>query len=288
MKHKSILTILLLIFIGINSNAKNNLKIITYNIWNGFDWGKNLEKQTKFVNWVKEQCPDVLAMQELCAFTEEKLQKLAKQWGHNYVAIAKEGGYPVGISSKYPIVVKEKIIKGMHHGALHCKIKEIDFFVIHFSPFDCVKRLQEVRIVESKMKALDKFVMLGDFNSLSPFDYSVHKKNGTINNYGNPMTNKNLVHGNLDYSAISRVLSIPMYDACVKSWNPISGGTCPTVACFEGKYHKQSEILERQERIDFVFLSKSLYPKLRKARIIHSDFTNYLSDHYPVEVELGE
>ena len=101
-----------------SSNAQENVKalerhwkpnvekiqIISYNIFNGFDWRKDTERQERFIKWVINKDPEVLAMQELCGFTQESLSELAKEWGHMYAVIVKEGGYPVGLTSKKPII----------------------------------------------------------------------------------------------------------------------------------------------------------------------------------------
>ena len=119
------------------------LTIISYNIWNGFDWGKDAIRKEKVIEWVKLQDPNVVALQELCGYTREKLLEDAKAWGHAHAEILKTSGYPVGITSSQPIVVKERILENMHHGAMHCQIGDIDFMVVHFSPFSYKKRHED-------------------------------------------------------------------------------------------------------------------------------------------------
>ena len=63
--------------------------MISYNIWNGFDWGKDVERKTNFIDWVNVQKPDVFALQELCGYTQEMLLEDAKKWGHNYAELLK-------------------------------------------------------------------------------------------------------------------------------------------------------------------------------------------------------
>lgn len=264
-------------------DAQKDFKIITYNIWNGFDWGKNSGKENRFVNWVKKQNCDVIALQELCSFTQSKLQSLAKKWGHNYALILKESGYPVGITSKYPIKLKGKILKNMHHGAMHCEIKGIDFFVVHLSPFDCQKRLAELNNLESTITDVKHSVVLGDFNSLSPLDFRLHQKNNALSQYNKIDINKNLFNKKIDYAVISKMMSIPMYDACINFIESEDVGSYPSIELYKGQKLSVEEIKLKQSRIDYIFLSKELFPKLKSARVIHSDFTNSLSDHYPVE-----
>lgn len=39
----------------ISQESETTLKVMTYNIWNGFDWGKDTERRENLVNWVKSQ-----------------------------------------------------------------------------------------------------------------------------------------------------------------------------------------------------------------------------------------
>lgn len=45
------------------------IRVISYNIFNGFDWGKDEDHIERFVSWIRSQDPEILAMQELCGFT---------------------------------------------------------------------------------------------------------------------------------------------------------------------------------------------------------------------------
>ena len=111
-----------------SQEGTTKLKVITYNIWNGFEWGEDSIRHKKAINWIKSQDPDVMALQELNGYTKDKLLLDAREWGHSFAEILKTTGYPVGITSNKPIVVKEKILGNMHHGALHCQTWGIDFF----------------------------------------------------------------------------------------------------------------------------------------------------------------
>ena len=84
MKVLFIVPILLFSFFGKLPAQHQNLKVISYNIWNGFDWGKDSEREEAMVGWLKAQDADVIGFQELNAFTPEKLAQLALQWGHPY------------------------------------------------------------------------------------------------------------------------------------------------------------------------------------------------------------
>ena len=83
----------------------------------------------ELTSWINSKEPDIVALQELCGYTEQKLLEDAKKWGHKYAIILKTGGYPVGLTSSKPIVLKEKVMDDLWHGMLHCKTWGIDIFV---------------------------------------------------------------------------------------------------------------------------------------------------------------
>ena len=78
--------------LGSNKPASENLNVMSYNIWNGFDWGKDTLRKKNCIRWIKDKNPDVLALQELTGYDEEKLKADAEKWGHNYVKILKKDG----------------------------------------------------------------------------------------------------------------------------------------------------------------------------------------------------
>ena len=65
------------------------IKLLTYNIWNGYDWGKDSVRRSQVQQWIHEQKADVIALQELCNYTSEKLAEDAKSWGHEYSVLLK-------------------------------------------------------------------------------------------------------------------------------------------------------------------------------------------------------
>jgi exodeoxyribonuclease-3 len=214
------------------------LKVISYNIWNGFDWGKDTDRKANFIDWVNTQKPDVFALQELCGYTQEKLLEDAKKWGHNYAEILKTSGYSVGVTSNKPIEVKEKILDDMHHGALHCMVNDIDFIVIHFSPFSHQKRHEEATIILDKLSKLsedqNKYIVLGDFNALSPFDADLYKRKSDMiaSMKASEIQHshvRNLLNDELEFGVIGSLLGYPLIDVTQKyisSWD--DKVSCPT------------------------------------------------------------
>lgn len=195
------------------------IRVMSYNIFNGFGWGEDIERQERFVNWIKQQDPEVLGLQELCNFTQEKLEKLAARYGHPYAVIVKEDGYPVGITSKKPIILKAKMVGEIGHGLLHVQTYDCDFLVTHLNPSNTAKRNVEAGKIVDYIKAnhLDQCILMGDMNSHSPMDADYLEKNAIhlTAKYGGSQS-QNLLDGQIDYSVISHFLSVPLIDICRK------------------------------------------------------------------------
>jgi len=283
-----------LLFIGLyflafkTLNAQDTqLKIITYNIWNGFDWGKDTARRSNFQEWVRSQNPDIFAMQELCAYTPEKLSAEAKTWGHSYSVLLKTTGYSVGITSRFPIDLKDKILRGLHHGALYVKIKNIDFIVVHLHPGSIEFRRNECKILLPKLDSIRKessnYIVLGDFNAHSPFDGDLYRtESQLINQLNKTPNNTNLEDGNLDYAVMSSFLSFPLIDIVQKFTQGMSQrGSFPSHAlATEGVTTKDLDA--QLERIDYMMVSPNFAKNCLHAEVLNKGATYLLSDHYPV------
>ncbi len=276
-------------------SQQNKLKLITYNIWNGYDWGKDEDRRARMNNWINDQNPSIVALQELCQYSSKKLKEDAGTWGHEYSVLLKTTGYSVGLTSKFPIEVVEKIMEGMHHGALHCRTNGIDVFVIHFSPSSYVKRRAEVAIILEKLEKVrkenDKYVVLGDFNSQSPFDADLYDPNGAFltrvreANKDKPLKG-NLFNGNLDYAIMSSQLAFPLIDVCQQFTRGMAErGSFPGQVLGEVNNETKEELISRSQRIDYIMASPEMANGCISAKVCNGEENYYLSDHYPVVAE---
>lgn len=289
MKKMFIVMVLLFLTFHVDGQDKT-LKVISYNILNGFNYGKDAEREARVAAWINSQKPDVVALQELCGFTQEKLNKLAAKWGHPYAVILKKEGYPVGLTSADPIVLKQKLLEGLWHGMLHCRTWGVDFFVVHLSPADWEFRKREAKIIINKIEdcaaEINRYIVLGDFNAVSPFDLEYNRGNpyqlermkaGDSKN----KKYKNLRDGEYDYSVISRFLAVPLVDACRRFADPDDLTTCPTPINVP-EWLTAEEMKKTKMRIDYILTSPYLAKKCIDARIFNDRDHDYLSDHYPV------
>ena len=276
-------------------SQENNLKVITYNIWNGYDWGKDEDRRSRTNQWITDQNPSIVALQELCKYNHKKLAEDAKNWGHEYSVLLKTSGYSVGLTSNSPIEVKEKIMKGMHHGALHCKTNGIDVFVIHFSPSSYLKRREEVAIILNKLaevkKGNGKYMVLGDFNAQSPIDSDLYDPEGALltrlrdSNKDKPIKG-NLFNEELDYAAIAALLAFPLLDVCQPFTTGLKErGSFPGQVLGAVNNESEDELIDRMVRIDYIMVSPELRTKCVGAKVCNQKENYTLSDHYPVIAE---
>ena len=278
-----------------SESSKEILKVMTYNIWNGFDWGKDSVRRRKLQQWVKKQQPSVVALQELCAYTPEKLQEDARSWGHNYSELLKTSGYSVGLTSEFPIQIKEKIREGMHHGALHCQTAGIDFLVVHLHPGSIKRRMEEAEILHEKLEKVknenSKYIVLGDFNAHSPFDAHLNDPDGYFMNRLRKSNAGKGIDGNmymndLDYSVMASFLALPLYDVIREKTTGMSErGSFPGRILGPVNNETTEQLVSRLVRIDYILVSPSLKEKCIDAKVFNGESNWFLSDHYPVQAK---
>ena len=267
MKRLHILYTLLFIWLlPVTSNGqpagKEKLRVISYNIWNGFE--HDASRRANFINWIKGQQPDILAMTELVGFTEKDLGQLASEYGHKYYAIVKEEGYPVGITSNEPITVVKKQMEGFWHGMLHVKTHGLNMIVTHLSPHDWKFRLKEAQMLTSYIQdnQLDNCMVMGDFNAYSPFDADwVETHAQLIENMqkwdAEQEAYRNMRDGRFDYSVLSKFLSIGLTDIC-RLYVPADKRTTFPAAFLYGWQHGDTRLHGIGERLDYILVSPSL------------------------------
>lgn len=268
-----------------------DLKVITYNIWNGFDFRKDVDRKNGVIDWLIDQKPDVLALQELCGYNQETLLEDAKKWGHNHAVILKDNCHSVGLTSVGPIVIKEKVLDGLWHGMLHCETFGVDFFVVHLSPKDRDFRVKESNIIISKIASTENksFVVLGDFNSHSPFDGDIDMESPEFLERirisdSNNKANNNLLDSEFDYSVMSAFMSYPLIDVTQRFVTSQDRFTFPAEVLL--KNYTSKELLEKnRRRIDFIMASRELAKKCVNSSVHNDKETGLLSDHYPVVAE---
>ena len=289
-------SIVLLLVIGFPASAQQTekskpekLKIITHNVWYGFT-KKTEPRYADWKRWMKAQAPDVVSLQELNQYTEEKLSSDAESWGHPYSVLLKEEGFPTGITSRYPISDVKRIREGFHHGLLRCRIQGIWFYVIHFHPSNFQWRIDEAALLKKDVASLPeenpKVVLAGDFNGFSPADKSRYDTDQKLVPFfmgldqKNPRA-RNLNRGRMDYGGIQAILDQGYTDLIAAGRSP----QLPFMGTFPGALVSDQDH-GSDRRLDYIFISPSLQGQVETVAILRDPCTEMLSDHIPVTATL--
>lgn len=259
---------------------------MTYNVWYGFDRKRNLESGTQ---WIAKQNCDVVGLQELKGFNQSSLAAAAKRWGHaNAVIFDRKGGFPQGLSSKYPIEAVEQIQPDGHpglRGTLFLRTANIYFCVVHFDPRNYLRRQKEAAAVVDKIKPLiaagKQVIVLGDFNAHSPADETtILTQTGLLEKWREKQHQQKNVRffdseGRLDFSVISSLQAAGLTDP---ARNPLP--TFPTKILAPDD--SSAEHAGKLQRIDFIFVDPVTAGKAPEISFPRDTVLNKISDHYPV------
>lgn len=259
----------LLLFLAIHaSSAQDNLKILQYNVLEGFRNDSLI--QNEYISWLESFDPDIIAYQEMNDFTQKKLETFALRYGHEYAILSKTEGYPVAVTSKFPIVNVQKVIDNMWHAYIYAQVSDLHIFVVHFSPHVLIKRRAEIRQVLAHAANLpqnEKILITGDFNSYAPSDSSIYdaeRLNSYIEIEKKHKHIRNLDNGKFDYSVIESIENAGYTD-------------------LQHSYNREfcRSSVASKSRIDYMFANESLAKHLSSIEIIIDNKTQILSDHYP-------
>ncbi|TZF84598.1 hypothetical protein FW774_06320 [Pedobacter sp. BS3] len=268
--------------VAVRAQAGHELKIMTYNVLKGFK--STPAYKDKFVTWISKDTPDIIVYEELSKFNDGTLSDLCRQFGHRYTAFFDtKSGFPVGISSKYPISNIQRIKEDLHHGLMMAKILDYNIAVLHLSPFSWEKRYDEIGKIIQKLQTLpgnERTIVMGDFNARSPLDSLAYNANPDAQERSVKAKSKNVnSKGKFDYTVIERMLQAGFTD-CLKQFNPDFQYTCPT------PYYATAGVDSRM-RIDYIWVNEPLKAHIKKCEVLRNWYTDFLSDHYPVLLTLS-
>ena len=285
-----IMLFLFLSLLAIGIEAKEPLRIMTYNVWVGFNKKQTLDAGAQ---WISGQDVDVLALQELKGISSELLEATAKEWNHSYTNVLKRpGGWPQGLSSRFPIEEADQIQpeggKGLRT-TLYCQTAGIHFFVVHLNPHDYRKRQLEaaavVKHVSPLIAAGERVIVLGDFNALSKRDAEkLSRKTELLASWRvkqeeRPGYRAYNSASELDYSVMQLFLDAGLVDPAI---DPVD--TFPTRVLSPEDTKEEHEAKLR--RIDYILVDPVTASKPLKLFHPRDNELDEISDHYPVMLEM--
>ncbi len=247
------------------------IEVVNWNTWHLFDHQAKLEEAT---DWIVEEAPDVVALQEVLHCDEERLGELARAWGHEHAVMHKEKGYPVALTSSTPIEVLHRRVDGFHHGFLHARTHGIDVFVVHFWPTKPAEAAIVADLAEAVVEAGRSVLVLGDFNGKIRFDEPYLLAHGFGEERDGEMV--------FDYRITDAFLDRGFVEL-VGEHSPEDLYTFGSPALIPKWAKTMDEVEERRRRIDFVFASPDLAESCRSAHVdVNDDRVGLYSDHYPI------
>ncbi|MEM8712745.1 MAG: sulfatase-like hydrolase/transferase [Planctomycetota bacterium] len=267
----------------LQSATEPELRVLCWNVWNGFSGEKELEDGSA---WISTQKPDVVALQELVGIDEARLAAWAKGWGHGHVAKSKASGYAVGLTASQPIEVIERRTEGLHHGYLHARVAGVDYLVVHLHPGSWEFRLRESRVIAAKAAELmyegRALIVLGDFNAHSAHDRLRLAARTPLLRKRSEGSAGNRRGDGFDHETMGNILGTGLVDLCagLSEGTPGFEGTFPT-RVFESsaKEEDQSGLLER---IDYVLCDPRNAPHCSRVQMPRGGVLDSASDHYPL------
>jgi len=246
---------------------RRKVKIINWNVLYGFNHKKSIKQGCE---WLKRQKADVVALQELNGHDARSLKEMAGKWGHKHVAILKEQGFPVGLTSKLPIEVIERRIKGYHHGYLHCKTYDIHFIVVHFWPGKDHEAAEILGKIKPILDRKEKVVVLGDFNTHSKKDRDFLSERDLVK----PL-----------YDVVDGFEKAGFVDL-VHKHDKKARFSFPSPITIPRWSKTMKEVEAKRQRIDFIFADRILQKSSASGTILKSKELDKISDHYPIVVVL--
>lgn len=270
-----------------SSVAQQKVKILSYNVLYGLQ--KDSANVDRYRDLIAKLDPDIVATQEMNDFTQKSLEQLSNSYGHPYALQSKEEGFPVALTSKTPMLNFKKVTENMWHSSIYAKVKGIHIFVIHFSPFNYKKRLEEVTNIIAQAKDLpadEPILIMGDFNSLSAADsanYDQQMVEGMREREKKQDHIRNLNNNLLDYSVLNKLEEAGFTDTYWLT-NKNFTGTVPTFKDGNGKVKDSNA--GKQRRIDYIWCNEAAKKHVTKSVVIKDELTHYISDHYPMYLEL--
>jgi len=258
------------------------------------------------VKWINSLEPDIIGLQELVGWNEERLQQAALQWNHPHVVTLKRGGYNIGLTSRDPIEVIDRHTQGFWHGYLHCRTNSIDVIVTHLWPGTRPQQVREATILRDLVVSLVKggrqVILMGDFNAHSAADKSMLDKQAPLLARRGPGDIKKkpeqrfIRDGKFTFDVMNTILEAPLHDVVRESFDAahhrpdyddqLNLGSFPTrVLGHTNTVDTQKGFLER---IDFILTTQSLARSCTSATVCRTaKELESISDHYPLFAEFS-
>ena len=266
--------------------APAKVRVVTWQVGPALD--ATGSTQSGLAQRVKQHAPDVLALQGLQDYTEEKLSAEAAEWGHGYtVFFAKGGGRAdgMGLTSRRPIILQEKLGRDMRHGLLHGRTYGLDFLTLQLSGENGAERRAESKRIVFRIQQLvqtgREVMVLGDFNALSPFDAALYPRGKSEAGHSGIVA----PHNGPDYSVMSLYLGCSLVDLGAQA----PGAPADRITWYAPKGRRTPPLPVpgySRARLDYILATPGVATRAGRCRVLTGERNRSGSGHQPIVVDL--
>jgi endonuclease/exonuclease/phosphatase family metal-dependent hydrolase len=249
------------------------MRFMTYNILNG-----GQERQAVLLEVIGAAAPDVLALQECNGFELEDARVL-RAWeaalGMRALLAPSDSGDHVALFARAAEWRDERVLRaGMARAAAIATLtlhgQTVAAAALHLDPFDPDARRAEATRVVAALPAGVPAVIMGDLNAVSPRDVRRMQPEAWPERY---RTRHGLARGAIDTQAIAALEAAGFVDLGA------AGASGPALTRPTRLYADRDV---PAQRLDYIFATRALAPRLRAAGVIDDRRTQQASDHLPV------
>ena len=247
------------------------LVILSWNILDGAQ-----DRFDKIAIKIRTLKPNIVAIQEVIGWNNEKLKLFSKKVQLPYFAVSKpsfnssKGKAHSVIFSSYTLKDISKF-DGSNHGIVGATIKteigDIRFYGIHLHSMNVSIRLRGLLNVHRDAKRWDNIIIAGDFNSLTRNDNWA--ADGFIGDKG--------------YRIMQKAKKLGYQDSFLKLHKKLDEAYTYPSRTYKNRIRKETNQKEPRQRIDYVLVSKSLIARLKSIKVLRIGF----SDHDPLYCKIG-
>jgi len=232
------------------------MRLLTWNILNG--GGDRLDA---IATVVKRESPDLLTLQELRGFDRRRIGTLADSFGMTAHLAPSVFGQAVAVLVRPPLLIERRrsVTWRLHHAAAAVTVGPLTVVSTHLNPMSPYRRYREATWLAARYRRRGQVLIAGDLNACSPAD------------------DPDPAEGRSDPRAIDALDRAGLLDL----WRLAGTGpgtTVPTSGDVGDAF--------RPMRLDYVFGTPAVVPRVREVRVLRGGETEYASDHYPVVVDL--
>ena len=244
------------------------------------------ERFDRLVDWVNSENPDILGLSELNNWDKNDFKKInefkAKTSFLFHLFCVSSHGYHLGLFSRKIFLNGVSLSEGFKTGFICATQKgeggeEITFAVTHLHSKNERMQLDELKKIAPYLDPSKNVILMGDMNALSKKDRydeadllrvfnKIKLEKFGINQVEFKVTDQLKNHGFLDIH---------------HEMNRSFQSTVPT------KMNKD-EAHSLPLRLDYFFISPGLKERVKSYQIITNGVNDFISDHYPIKIELNE